>query len=206
MQFSRRKPVLKKLVVSGVTSMMLAVSCAAPAGAYVLIGRVWSSTTNAKSPYVLASNIPSTWTAKLSSSNLKWNLVSNSSLKTSSVIVTSSTSTFINAAFTIDRQDLVQAYGLDVAGLTSGVYTGSNSARIHLNSGWTWSTSFNQANQIADLESVVVHELGHAYGLNEALSGTGPFTAAAVASVMNANYSVKRTPNTDDISGIAALY
>jgi hypothetical protein len=206
MQFFKPKVDLQKTLVSGLVAILFIGASAVPAMAYELIGRVWTSTTNAKSPYVLSSNVPSAWTTKLSSSNLKWNSLPNSTLKTSSIFVTSSTSTFINATFTIDLQDLVQAYGVDVPGLTSGVSKGSNSARVHLNSGWTWSTSFSEANQIADLESVAVHELGHAYGLDESLSGTGPFTPSAVASVMNANYVVKRTPNADDNSGIAALY
>lgn len=195
---------MKRLIVATVIAITGLAIYPATANAYVLIGKIWTSTANVKSPYVLSTNMPSAWTTRLSTSNGKWNAFANSTLKTGSVTVTSSPSTFMNAAFTIDYQDLVQAYLINDPGLTTSLATSGNAAHVHLNSNWNWSTAFS-ANTV-DLETVTVHELGHAYGLHHSTLGTGPFTQAAIDAVMNVTYTIKRTPNSDDIAGIAYLY
>lgn len=62
---------------------------------------------------------------------------------------------------------------------------------------WNWSTG--SPIQV-DLQSVALHEFGHALGLNHSGSGSA---------VMYASYSTgsdKRTPTADDVSGILAIY
>ncbi|XP_057983580.1 metalloendoproteinase 2-MMP-like [Malania oleifera] len=70
--------------------------------------------------------------------------------------------------------------------------------KLHIDADEDWSTQPSM--QQADLESVVVHELGHVLGL-----GHTPVPQA----IMYANYwfgSVKRNLHQDDIEGIRALY
>ena len=79
--------------------------------------------------------------------------------------------------------------------------TGSPRAAIEFDMqfdpGWSWTTG--GATQV-DLQSVALHEFGHAAGLNH---------SADSSAVMYASYtsgSVKQTPAQDDISGLIAVY
>lgn len=62
---------------------------------------------------------------------------------------------------------------------------------------WNWSTG--SPIQV-DLQSVALHEFGHALGLNHSASG------AAVMYASYSNGSNKRTPDADDIAGLLAIY
>lgn len=62
---------------------------------------------------------------------------------------------------------------------------------------WTWTTG---ANRVVDLQSVVLHELGHALGLGHSADGSA---------VMFASYCTgcdKRALTADDIAGIISIY
>lgn len=62
---------------------------------------------------------------------------------------------------------------------------------------WPWTTSSPAS---VDLESVALHEFGHALGLNH---------SSLSAAVMYASYasgSIKRTPHQDDLDGLYAIY
>lgn len=79
--------------------------------------------------------------------------------------------------------------------------TGSPRAAIEfdmqLDPGWSWTTG--GATQV-DLQSVALHEFGHAAGLNH---------SASSSAVMYASYSsgsIKQTPTQDDIDGLIAIY
>lgn len=62
---------------------------------------------------------------------------------------------------------------------------------------WNWTTG--GATQV-DLQSVALHEFGHAAGLNHSLTG------AAVMFASYTNGTVKRTPHSDDVDGLKAIY
>lgn len=176
------------------------------AEAYQLIGKVWTSTTSVKVPYAHSAGLPSTMHSAISLANQKWNSLSGSTLKTGALVVTSSVDVYSAAQLTVAYRDTEAAFGVYAPAVTSYVATGSNRAHIDFSNNWTWSTSFNKNAKIADTASVAVHEFGHAYGLNHMDAGPGPYSATQIAAVMNPNYQVKRTPNSDDIAGIAYLY
>ncbi len=63
--------------------------------------------------------------------------------------------------------------------------------------GWSWTTGGTTG---VDLQSVALHEFGHAAGLNH---------SASASAVMFASYTsgtIKRTPTSDDIAGLGAIY
>jgi len=62
---------------------------------------------------------------------------------------------------------------------------------------WNWTTG--NSPQI-DVQSVALHEFGHALGLNHSA------TSAAVMFASYSSGSLKRTPHADDIAGLEALY
>ncbi len=68
---------------------------------------------------------------------------------------------------------------------------------MQLDPDWSWTTG---SAATTDLQSVVLHEFGHALGLNHSTD---------IDAVMFASYkagTLKRTPNTDDRAGILSLY
>jgi hypothetical protein len=70
---------------------------------------------------------------------------------------------------------------------------GTNAGDIILNAGAAW-----KINSDYDLETVVIHELGHALGMGH---------SAISAAVMSAYYTgVKQTLTSDDIAGIDSIY
>ena len=194
----------KKL--SFVTLLVLLLSSTSTADAYKLDGRIWTSTTNAKSITAYSVNIPSTYIAKINNSLSDWDLLPGSSLNTGTVNYTSSLAVFDNAKFTITRLDVQSMFGSQAPAITFSV-VGGNSSQIYLDDSWAWSAYFDESAKIGHLRTVVTHELGHSWGIAHPWTRTDPnMTAAERASVMNATMTVKYTPNSDDIAAMAAMY
>jgi Matrixin len=196
------------LGMSMATSLLLTSS----AEAYYKFGRVWSSTATTKYPTAFSGALSSSLLATTSTMNQKWGSLPNSSLLTGSVYVTNSLSAYESAPFTIWMEDTYLVYGETAPAFT---YTcaGCNSARITLNSHWVWSNQFlyspNNPDRLGYVDSatVVLHELGHAYGLDHPENDPNTsLTSAEIASVMYANFTIKRNPTQDDINGIASMY
>jgi hypothetical protein len=178
---------------------------ASPAHAYYLIGRVWGSTSTAKSPVAYTGNIPSTYVTKINNALGDWDVLPGSSLNTGTLNYTTSVSTYDNGSFKITRQDVKAIVGSDYPAVTV-TFAGANSATVYISTRWTWSNAFDDPNNIGHLRTVLTHEFGHVWGLDHPWANGQPMTATEKASVMNANYSVKYTPNSDDIAGMAAMY
>ncbi|HEY8060062.1 MAG TPA: matrixin family metalloprotease, partial [Acidimicrobiales bacterium] len=74
---------------------------------------------------------------------------------------------------------------------------------VHLDDAEPWSTSGSGV----DLESVVLHELGHALGLTHATAAQCPLQASSTRPIMCGTLvGVDRTLAQDDINGIQSLY
>ncbi len=107
-------------------------------------------------------------------------------------------------AFTTGFYDTV-AIGLgDAPGVTavSGNPTHST-AGVYYNNSWKWFTdgTLNAAARPAELRTVLLHEYGHAHGLDHP-AGCGPMTTAEQSSVMNVDFTQKWYINSDDIAGM----
>lgn len=194
---------MKKVLVI-VASMVFLGTYSGAANAYYLIGKIWTSTGSVKTPYAFTGNFPSNLVSAANSGNLAWDSLAGSALNTGSLTYTPSSNTYSNAAFKLSFQNVKTLTGMDVPGATFAL-VGSSSASVYLSSTWTWGTSFDMPNKKAVARTVLTHEFGHAYGLDHPAKG-GPMTATEIASVMNATNSVKNTPNSDDIAGIASMY
>ena len=82
-------------------------------------------------------------------------------------------------------------------------------AEIYLNTEWTFNLHgvFDRARLLADLRTVVIHELGHTVGLNDQrVAACAPVTPSEDNSVMNATYYFKQSTRPDDWLGVEALY
>jgi hypothetical protein len=144
-------------------SLLLLALNTSPAEAYKLDGRVWTSTTNAKSITAYSVNIPSTYVTKINNSLSDGDLLPGSSLNTGTVNYTSSLAVFDTAKFTIAREDLQSTFGSQAPAITLTV-VGGNSSQTYLDKYWTWSSYFDESAKIGHLRTVVTHELGHAWG------------------------------------------
>ncbi len=194
---------MKKFVL--VFLMVASLFYVSAAHAYLVFGRVWSSTTSAKNPVVYSGNIPSSFLAKINNSLGDWDLLPGSSLNTGTVTSTSSVSTYDNAAFQITRQDVRPITGSDAPAVTI-TGPGANSATVFISNRWAWSNLFDETNNVGHLRTVLSHEFGHVWGIEHPWADGSSMTAAERNSVMNANYTVKYVPNSDDIAAMASMY
>jgi hypothetical protein len=154
------------------------------------------------------SNIPSTFNSSLTSAMRQWNGISGSSLAYYGPQFQSGAA---NPEFQLYLNNFASSGLPDVPGITLGVGGSSGThrtAEVLLNSRFSWNTAgtMNQAQRQVDVWTVAVHEMGHASGLAHPYSDCGTVTAAERASVMYVDWTRKRTTNSDDDAGIAAIY
>lgn len=152
----------------------------------------------------------------LGSSNAasQWNAIAGSNLRTSYLNTPNYTSYPLQGYyFWPSGLSGVIAPGFASKGGTAGSYNQTWGA-MYLNPSYTWiNGSQDIANKKADVQTVVVHELGHMHGLAHpypyaphCTDGTA-YTEAEKSSVMTAiNTGTRRLINSDDRAGIAALY
>jgi hypothetical protein len=192
-------------------------SQASPAEAYWAWGRTWSAPSAARYVYGWSASFTSSEKTIIGRAASAYSHTSGSTLNVDGATFTSSTSALDSAVFQIAMAVPTGDFPDNVAGLTwRGNYLDptinlSNRATVFLNPRWTWSNHFDEANRVADFESVTLHEFGHAHGLGHPWQDCParpncPMTAAETASVMNVTFTLKRTLTSDDIAGLAAIY
>lgn len=170
---------------------------AAPAQAYCGTTIEWPGTYL----YTKAgSNVPSGWIDAIKGSVSQWNNISGANW-------TLDYSPSSAVQFTIRYATPTGGFG-GAPGLTVIETLGSsvNGGDVYLNPNWTWNLvgNLNQANQVADVRTVTVHELGHELVLVHP-SQCGTMTDAERASAMNPNFTKKWSINSDDRAGAAFM-
>lgn len=181
-----------------------------PAIAAYSNGPVWTNTATTKAPTAIAGQFPANLVPITNAMNAKWGNVSGSTLITGDAFLTSSVQAFDRAAFKISMQDTVTFYGETAPAFTIYAVRG-NFASVVLNNQYLWSYKFigtPPASYLGYVDSytVILHELGHAYGLlhPEEDSNT-PVTSAERIAVMTADGTVKRQPTSDDLKSVDGL-
>lgn len=146
--------------------------------------------------------------------NSKWGNITGSNLMTGDMFVTSSVSAFDRAAFKISMQDTVSFYGVVDPAFTVFAVRG-NFASVVLNEKYLWSYKFTGTPPLGylgyvDSYTVILHELGHAYGmLHPEEDYSTSYTFAEKIAVMTPDSTVKRQPTSDDLNavdGLRAIY
>jgi hypothetical protein len=209
-QFFKQKLAIRVTSSALVLGALLAIPLQAEA--YYRIGRIWTSTVGQKYPTVLAGNFNTSMIQVSSSMNQKWGSLPNSTLKTGPVLVTSSSSTYQNSAFTMVFGDNWDLYMDTAPGITL-TCAGCNWAHVSLSTKYIWSNRFEKATYLSgfwgyvDSSTVILHELGHSYGLDHPdADPNSEFTYEEISSVMYPTTSIKRIVTPDDASGIASMY
>jgi hypothetical protein len=213
--------ILKSKSLAKMVSIMIVgatlFSQASPAKAYWAWGRTWSTPSAARYVYGWSASFTSSEKTIIGRAAIAYSHTSGSTLNVDGATFTSSTAALDSAVFQVAMAVPTGDFPGNTPGFTwRGTYANeiinlSNKAIVFLNPSWTWSNHFDEANRVADFESVTLHEFGHAHGLGHPWQDCParpncPMTAAETASVMNVTFTLKRTLTSDDIAGLAAIY
>lgn len=209
-KFSKHKVAIKFTSSALVLGALLAIPLQAEA--YYRFGRIWTSTAGQKYPTVLAGNFNTSMIQVANSMNQKWGGLPNSTLQTGSLFVSNSITAYENASFTMAFGDNMAMYNNNAPGFAL-TCVGCNAAHIALSSNYIWSNRFADASYASgyfgyvDSSTVILHELGHSYGLDHPDADPNtPLTYAEISSVMFVSHSIKRNVTSDDALGIASMY
>lgn len=171
----KAKQFFKHNVAIKITSTLLVVgsilSIPLQAEAYYRFGRIWTSTAGQKYPTVLAGNFNTSMVQVSNSMNQKWGGLPNSTLQTGTLYVSNSITAYENASFTMVFGDNVAMYANYFPAITV-TCVGCNWAHVALSSNFVWSNRFADSSASSsylgyvDSSTVILHELGHSYGLD----------------------------------------
>lgn len=198
---------LSGLLASAVAASLLSIALTSPASASCTngIGR-WRYSDY--TPQV-RSTIPAAWNASIATAIGRWNGISGSTLH---YYAPHFDRQVANPEFTVELVNFNTVGLPDYPGISLGAEASPHSTiDLALNSRFSWNTSgvMNQASRQVDVQTIVVHESGHASGLAHPypdVCGPGHPTAAERTGVMYVDWTAKRIPNADDRAGIAARY
>lgn len=145
--------------------------------------------------------VPSGWHNAIKASMNEWNNISGANW---TIQWTSSS----DVAFTVRYSNPSGGFG-GAPGVTAIQINASNQVvggDVYLNPNWSWNLNgnLNQANKIADVRTVTVHELGHELVLTHP-NQCGAMTTAEKNSAMNPDYTKKWNINSDDKAGAAFM-
>lgn len=202
----------KKAFAAILATTFLATASSAPSFAYSVYARTWVNNSVIKTPSLVPGTVVPILESALTFAGPKWGAVSNTCLWTGTYNTTSA-SMFLASSFKFGQRDIFLEFGERAPGVT---YRDpwAHTAEIIMNKRWYFSTSFdldrvtNYTLGQADAQTVVLHELGHAHGLEHpdinAWFNTQPDEADTA--VMTPSFVVRRALNSDDANGIRHLY
>ena len=197
-----------------------------PASAYWAWGPTWTSPAATRYLYIWGSSWTASQESAISAANMKYDssntntqtsgTTGSSTLNISGMYSTSSLSAFENAQLKMSYvAPELWVLSPNVIAFTcrSGcsdfqvVHNNLlNSANISMNGNYHFVASFSLVDMNVDLQTIALHELGHAHGLGHPNGDGTSLTSAESVSVMNFTFTTKRSLTTDDIYGLESIY
>jgi hypothetical protein len=181
---------------------------ASPAAAYCRSGMTkWNSTSSAKTIGV-NTTFPSVLRNGLNGGLTQWNR-SSSALRYNSPVYTAGWLIYAFRASYSYTSLMGSAPGYASTQVSGSTHNGGT---LYLSNRFTWvNASQNIGQGKADVQTVVVHEVGHFTGLAHPWPGPctdgSAYTSAEKGSVMTTiNTGTRRALNSDDIAGVRAIY
>jgi hypothetical protein len=212
--------------LAGLVVVFTVFTTASPASAYWAWGPTWTSPTSTRYLYIWGSSWIAAQETAIATANMKYDS-SNTNAQTSGTAGTSTlniTGIFSTASLSaFDNAQLKLSYvapelwvlppGVIAFTCRSGcsdyqvVHNNKlNSANISMNGNYSFATSFSLPNMTVDLQTIALHELGHAHGLGHPNDDGTSLTAAESVSVMNFTFTLKRSLTLDDLKGLESIY
>lgn len=206
--------------------LILTMGVSSPSNAYWAWGSTWSSPTATRYLYIWGSSWTASQETAISTANLKYDssktntltagAAGTSTLNITGMFSTASVSAFESAQLKISYisgktwyfAPNVVAYTCRSGCSNSQIVNNNklNSANISMNGNFSFVSNFDIPAMEVDLQTITLHELGHAHGLGHPnQDGTGLTTAEAI-SVMNFNATTKRSLTLDDVKGLESIY
>jgi hypothetical protein len=196
------------------------------ASAYWAWGPTWTTPRASRYLYVWSSSFTSAQQTSIANANMAYDSSKtnafdpadpgSSTLNISGTTFSTSATAYDNATFKISRQTSSWPFNNTYPGFTcfaSGYpyafSVGINKSTIYLNDyQWNFGTSFtgDTPGSTVDLQTVVLHELGHSHGLGHPGAVHPTLSTAEIASVMNVTFTIKRSLTSDDIKGLQVNY
>ncbi|MEY4397473.1 MAG: hypothetical protein RLZ53_49 [Actinomycetota bacterium] len=194
------------------------------ASAFWAWGPTWTTPSASRYLYVWSSSFTSAQQTAIANANMAYDSSKtnafdpgdpgSSTLHISGTTFSTNATAYANATFKISRQTSTWTFGSRYVGFTclgicGTISPGANRSTIYLNDvNFNFGTSFipSLTSPTVDLQTIVLHELGHSHGLGHPEQIHNPFTPAEAASVMYVNETVKRSLTSDDIKGLEVNY
>jgi hypothetical protein len=194
------------------------------ASAYWAWGPTWTTPSAARYLYVWSSSFTSAQQTAIANANMAYDSSKtnafdpadpgSSTLNISGTTFSTSATAYDNAPLKLSRQTSTWAFEWQYVGMTcfavcGTISPGANKSTIFLNDvDYNFGTSFIPSSTIptVDLQTIVLHELGHSHGLGHPQQIHSPMTPAEAASVMYGNGTIKRALTADDIKGLQVNY
>ncbi|MEN9707245.1 MAG: hypothetical protein RIS31_811 [Actinomycetota bacterium] len=213
-----------KLVLGLILSSLLTVGSSDLAQAYWAWGPTWDTPSASRYLYVWSNSFTSAQQSAINSANLSYDSSKtnafdpsdpgSSTLNISGTTFTANATAYENSKFRISRQTAPWGFSSSYPALTCFAVcfsstVGTDKSTIYLNDyQWNFGTTFTGSivGSTVDLQTVVLHELGHSHGLGHPSEIHSPMSMAEFAAVMHVAYTVKRSLTADDIKGLQANY
>ena len=207
---------MRRSVLSIVITLCFLGLAATPGSAYWAWGRTWASPSAARYIYGWSTTFSAAQKTIVARAASAYSFTAGSTLRVDGATFTSSLTALESAPFQITKALPSADFPKNTPGYTwrgnsDPLVNLTDRATVYLRPDWTWSNYFDLGNYVADFETVILHEFGHAHGLghpfNDCEAKTNcPMTAAETASVMNSNATLKRILTSDDLAGLASIY
>ena len=214
---------LKLTIAAAMVTGLLVVSNGLPAEAYWTVGPTWSSPSAARYLVILDSSFSASEETVIKAANIAYDASKtnafnpsdpgSSTLNVSGVTITTSTSVLNSSSFRLTRYKTSWPWDSSYPAITcryscteTSSDARSNVASINLNDRDFTFTTYFSGSSIVDLQTVVLHELGHAHGLAHPQDFRSVISQAEYASVMTPTWTIKRSLTNDDILGLESIY